>query len=213
MRTGDVHHDVEGVAPNVGACPRVHDSWGLVSAKSVCCGWSQFLSDQDLGVGAFLTFEVADGRYLAVTIHRRRGIAESSPDEKPRVVNAPILPLRKSGPLMTPRPRQHGPAPPPVDEVLEKKAVPVLLQPKAELDTVSRVLFNEREPPQVEQPQVLYSHARGRPNQAQLPHFRKTLRKSHLLQQKSGRLVSSILIFLYFILIVLCPCHLCISPE
>ena len=42
-----------------------------VSAVSICAGWPNFVHDQQLGYGAFLTFEIVDERRLVVSIHRR----------------------------------------------------------------------------------------------------------------------------------------------
>lgn len=47
-----------------------------VSAVSVGEGWARFMSDQALGLGALLTFEVVDGRRLVVGIHRRSALTE-----------------------------------------------------------------------------------------------------------------------------------------
>lgn len=41
------------------------------SAVSVGGGWAKFILDQNLGVGAFLTFEVVDDRRLVVAHHQR----------------------------------------------------------------------------------------------------------------------------------------------
>ena len=47
-----------------------------VSAVSVGEGWARFMSNQGLGLGALLTFEVVDERRLVVGIHRRSALTE-----------------------------------------------------------------------------------------------------------------------------------------
>lgn len=47
------------------------------TAMSVGAGWPKFISDQDLGIGAFCTFEVVDDRRLVVGIHRRSANAHA----------------------------------------------------------------------------------------------------------------------------------------
>lgn len=42
-----------------------------ISAVSVGDGWAKFLESQNLGIGAFLTFEVVDDRRLVVAHHHR----------------------------------------------------------------------------------------------------------------------------------------------
>ena len=42
-----------------------------ISAVSVGAGWERFITDQNIGVGAFLTFEVVDDRRLVVAVHHR----------------------------------------------------------------------------------------------------------------------------------------------
>ena len=51
---------------------RLHDlRKGIVKAVSVGDGWAQFIADQNLGPGAFLTFEIVDSRRLVVALHHR----------------------------------------------------------------------------------------------------------------------------------------------
>ena len=50
---------------------RLPDVSNGVSAVSLGDGWSQFIEEQKLGVGAFITFEVVDSRRLVVAHHRR----------------------------------------------------------------------------------------------------------------------------------------------
>lgn len=50
-----------------------------ISAVSVGAGWARFIAEQDLGLGAFLTFEVVDDRRLVVAVHQRC----AAPDFKP----------------------------------------------------------------------------------------------------------------------------------
>ena len=45
-----------------------------ISAVSVGGGWAKFLEDQNLGVGAFMTFEVVDERRLVVALHHRSAV-------------------------------------------------------------------------------------------------------------------------------------------
>lgn len=45
-----------------------------VSAASIGEGWARFMSDQRLGLGAVLTFEIVDERRLVVGIHRRSAL-------------------------------------------------------------------------------------------------------------------------------------------
>ena len=45
-----------------------------VSAVSIGEGWARFMSDQGLGLGALLTFEIVDERCLVVGIHRRSAL-------------------------------------------------------------------------------------------------------------------------------------------
>ena len=45
---------------------------GGISAVSVGGGWAKFLHDQQLGFGAFMTFEVVDERRLVVALHQHR---------------------------------------------------------------------------------------------------------------------------------------------
>ena len=51
---------------------RLLDVSGGISAVSVGDGWARFLENQNLGVGAFLTFEVVDDRCLVVAHHHRK---------------------------------------------------------------------------------------------------------------------------------------------
>ena len=44
---------------------------GIVSAVSVGDGWAKFIADQNLGPGAFLTFEVVDSRRFVAALHHR----------------------------------------------------------------------------------------------------------------------------------------------
>ena len=53
-----------------------------VPAVSVCAGWPKFVRDQDLGYGAFLTFEIVDTRRLVVSIHRRSSLAHADFPQK-----------------------------------------------------------------------------------------------------------------------------------
>lgn len=55
------------------------------SAVCVCAGWPKFVRDQDLGYGAFLTFEIVDDRRLVVSIHRHSVLAHADSQQK-RVV-------------------------------------------------------------------------------------------------------------------------------
>ena len=50
---------------------RLDDVLPGVSAVSIGGGWAKFLADQNLGKGAFLTFEVVDERHLVVALHNR----------------------------------------------------------------------------------------------------------------------------------------------
>lgn len=52
---------------------------GGVAATSVGGGWARFVSDQNLGHGAFLTFEVVDDWRLVVGVHRRSGAEDLQP--------------------------------------------------------------------------------------------------------------------------------------
>lgn len=56
--------------------PEVHRG---ISAVSVGAGWARFIRDQQLGVGAFLTFKVVDSRRLVVALHRRFASTDVSP--------------------------------------------------------------------------------------------------------------------------------------
>lgn len=58
---------------------RLPDVSNGVSAVSLGDGWSQFIEEQDLDVGAFLTFEVVDSRRLVVTHHRRHAVNDIAP--------------------------------------------------------------------------------------------------------------------------------------
>ena len=49
---------------------------------SVCAGCPKFIHDQDLGYGAFLTFEIVDERRLVVGIHRRSALAHAVSPQK-----------------------------------------------------------------------------------------------------------------------------------
>ena len=55
---------------------RLSDACAGVAAVTVGGGWSKFVEDQNLGPGAFLTFELVDERRLVVALHNRR-----SPEE------------------------------------------------------------------------------------------------------------------------------------
>ena len=57
------------------------------SAVSVGGGWAKFVLDQNLGLGAFLTFEVVDDRRLVVA-HHQRCVAEDF--EEAQEVNVDI---------------------------------------------------------------------------------------------------------------------------
>lgn len=57
-----------------------------ISAMSVGGGWAKFISDQHLGVGAFLTFEVVDERRLVVALHERSALEDFQPLQQQRVV-------------------------------------------------------------------------------------------------------------------------------
>lgn len=50
---------------------RLPDVRGRMSAVSVGGGWAKFLHDQQLGRGAFMTFELVDERRLVVALHQR----------------------------------------------------------------------------------------------------------------------------------------------
>ena len=51
---------------------RLHDlRKGIVSTVSVGDGWGRFIADNNLGPGAFLTFEVVDSRCLVAALHHR----------------------------------------------------------------------------------------------------------------------------------------------
>ena len=50
---------------------RLHPVLPGVSAVSIGGGWPKFVADHNLGVGAFLTFEVVDTRRLVASIHNR----------------------------------------------------------------------------------------------------------------------------------------------
>lgn len=52
---------------------------GGVAATSVGGGWARFVSDHNLGHGAFITFEVVDDWRLVVALHRRSGAGDCQP--------------------------------------------------------------------------------------------------------------------------------------
>lgn len=56
---------------------------GSVTAVSVGDGWTKFIADQNLGPGAFLTFEVADSRRLVAALHHRSAPEDLSQPHTP----------------------------------------------------------------------------------------------------------------------------------
>ena len=61
---------------------RLPDMHSGIAATSVGGGWSRFVADQNLSIGAFLTFEVVDDRRLVVSLHRRSGAEDDGPAQK-----------------------------------------------------------------------------------------------------------------------------------
>lgn len=61
---------------------RLPDMHSGIAATSVGGGWSRFVADQNLSIGAFLTFEVVDDTRLVVSVHRRSGAEDDGPAQK-----------------------------------------------------------------------------------------------------------------------------------
>lgn len=58
---------------------RLPDMQRGISATSVGGGWARFVEEQNLGHGAFLTFEVVDDRRLVVALHTRNSAEDCPP--------------------------------------------------------------------------------------------------------------------------------------
>lgn len=67
---------------------RSTDIHGGVMAVSVGGGWAKFCSDQHLGTGGFMTFEIVDERRLVVAIHAHNALEDYQPLAQERVVDA-----------------------------------------------------------------------------------------------------------------------------
>ena len=162
---------------------RVEDRNAGVSAVSVGRGWSKFVQDQDLRVGAFLTFELVDSRCLVVSIHRRSGAPATPPSQ--------VAPLHISG---SSRPAQGVPQSlEPATEVIESSDSANYDPPSTyRAQKLKSADVQKAEVPKVDDSQRVQP-IRGRAalfDHVNRPHFRKTLRKTHLTNVKSSRLVS-----------------------
>lgn len=72
---------------------------GGIAATSVGGGWARFVSDQNLGHGALLTFEVVDDWRLVVALHRRSGAEDCTPvRRRVRLQCRPCLPQARASP-------------------------------------------------------------------------------------------------------------------
>ena len=62
-----------------------------IFAVSVDAGWERFVVDQNLGLGAFLTFEVVDDRRLVVAVHLRCAASEFQHSPQLKVGDTGVL--------------------------------------------------------------------------------------------------------------------------
>ena len=81
---------------------RLHPVLPGVSAVSICGGWAKFLTDNHLGIGAFLTFEVVDTRRLVVAIHNRSAPGDLA---QPHVIHGDTC---NAGDIVEPPPTKAG---------------------------------------------------------------------------------------------------------
>lgn len=69
-----------------------------ISATTVGGGWARFVTDHNLNIGAFLTFELVDERRLIVSIHRRSGAEDYAPAQTRHVSMPAVLDRRDREP-------------------------------------------------------------------------------------------------------------------
>lgn len=78
------------------------------SAVSVGAGWAKYLSDHNLGVGAFLTFEVVDARRLVVASHIRFAPEDSEEPQQPDVDSGAVRDYRPCEPAEAQDTHRHA---------------------------------------------------------------------------------------------------------